>query len=87
MFPPVKTGTSNHTKNLVKAFYKSKTDISLITVKNNQANNDTNFPYPVHRLKSLHFNSKKYFKHLRVVSIFISNYIKTYSIIKRNSGK
>lgn len=85
MFPPIKTGTSNHTKNLVKAFYKSKTDISLITVKNNQAYNDTQFPYPIYRLKALHFNSKKYFKHLRIVSIFISNYIKSYIIIKRKS--
>ena len=76
MFPPIKTGTSNHTKNLVEAFYKSNTDISLITVKNKQANNDTKLPYPVYQLKALHFNSKKYFKHLRVASIFISNYIK-----------
>ena len=75
MFPPIQTGTSFYTYNLAKALAEKSNDVILITAKNNiQNENDENLIYPVIRLRAIHFKMKSFFNHLRVCSIFPSNY-------------
>lgn len=83
MFPPIRTGTSFYSKNLAYTLHKQGHHIIVVTLDNSEASLE-NYPFQVHRLKSLHINAKNYFKHLRFSSIYKSNYKKLFIIAKEN---
>jgi len=83
MFPPIQTGTSFYSRNIAQTLYSQGHHIVVATVKNTEACTE-NFPFPVHRLRALHFKAKNYFKHLRISSVYISNYKNLLKITKEN---
>jgi glycosyltransferase involved in cell wall biosynthesis len=83
MFPPIRTGTSFYSKNLAYTFHNQGHQVNVVTLENNEAKNE-NYPFPVDRLKAIHINTNNYFKHLRVSSIFISNYKNLLKVAKEN---
>lgn len=83
MFPPIRTGTSFYSINLAHALKKRNNQITIVTVKNHDSIRD-NFPFKVLRLKALYIPLKNYFKHLRICSIFPSNYAQIGKTIKNN---
>lgn len=82
MFPPVRTGTSNYSKNIADAFYKKGHDVTVVTLKNKEKGKDL-FPYEVIRLLCIHINIKNYFKHFRISSLFPKNYFFMFKIVKK----
>lgn len=81
MFPPIRTGTSFYTKNLADSFRNAGHEVTLVTVCNKDLVHD-HYVFKVYRLKAWHFPLKKYFKHLRITSLFPSNYFKLSNIVK-----
>lgn len=73
MFPPIRTGTSFHAKNLAQALAARGHAVTLATSRNIGSEDDA-YPFPVHRLPALHFPLDNYFKHLRVCAIFPGNF-------------
>lgn len=83
MFPPIRTGTSFYSKNIAETLYKHGHNIVVVTVKNIDISNES-YPFPVYRLKALHIKAKNFFKHLRISSVYISNYKNFLKITKEN---
>ncbi len=83
MYPPIKTGTSFYSKNIANALHNAGHNVTLLTVKNREMENDYEM-YSVIRLDALHINLKNYFKHLRFVSFLPHNYYRTLKIVKEN---
>lgn len=83
MFPPIRTGTSFYSKNLANALHSIGHNVTLVTAKNRQAEED-NYPFKIYRLQSLHINVNSSFKHLRFCSIFPSNYSKLVSLAREH---
>ena len=81
MFPPIRTGTSFYSKNLSESLTRLGHNVTLVTLKNSEEPED-NYPFEVIRLKAIHLNVKNYFKHLRIASLFLSNYSALVKIIR-----
>jgi len=75
MFPPNRTGTSFYSRNLANALSDLGHEISIITTRNSQENDDSLLKYEVSRIPALHFPIKNYFKHLRFCSLIPSNFL------------
>jgi glycosyltransferase involved in cell wall biosynthesis len=73
MFPPIRTGTSFYSKNLGQALLAAGHSVSVLTLVNRDKQEET-YPFPVRRIRALHFPVKNYFKHFRLCSIFPRNY-------------
>jgi glycosyltransferase involved in cell wall biosynthesis len=84
MFPPMRTGTSFYARNIVQALINHGNNIITVTVKNNEVIEEQN-DFEIHRIKALKFNLKKFFKHLRISSIFPSNYRYISKLVKTNN--
>ncbi len=74
MFPPVATGTSFYSKNLAEALKAAGHSVLLVTTRNNNADTNETYSFPVNRIKAWHFPLKNFFKHLRFCSLIPSNY-------------
>lgn len=83
MFPPIQTGTSFYSRNIAQTLHRQGHHIVVATVKNTEACNEK-FPFPVYRLKAIHFKAKNYFKHLRISSVYLSNYKNLLKITREN---
>lgn len=83
MFPPIRTGTSFYTKNLADSLLKLGHKVTLVTLENSNQQKQSS-SYKIHRLKAFHFPLKNYFKHLRVCSLYLTNFSKMDEIVKED---
>lgn len=74
MFPPVRTGTSFYTRNLAHALQQRGHEVTVVTLENKTDAPDKH-PYPVHRLRAIHFSTLSFFKHFRIACFFPGNYL------------
>ena len=86
MFPPIRTGTSFYSKNLVDNMVKHGHQVTLVTVVNSDTE-EGSYPYQVVRIPALHFPMKSYFKHLRFCSLFPCNYISISRLVKETQAE
>jgi len=85
MFPPVRTGTSFYTSNLANALQQRGHAVTVITLKN-EADAPDEYPYPVHRLRAIHFSTLSFFKHFRIACFFPGNYFEMRQIAKEQQA-
>lgn len=85
MFPPIQTGTSFYAKNLAESLVKIGHNVTVATLENQNYCDNCSI-YKIHRLKALHFPLKNYFKHLRICSVFPSNFSKMATIAQEEKA-
>lgn len=81
MFPPIRTGTSNYSKNIAETLKDLGHDVTLVTLENELSKKDR-YNFPVYRLRATKIPLKNYFKHFRISCIYPGNYSKLYKIAK-----
>lgn len=81
MFPPIQTGTSFYCRNLARTLAAGGHEVLVVTVANTEPFEE-DLPFEVVRLPAIHFPVRNYFKHLRVASIFPSNYTRLSALVR-----
>lgn len=85
MFPPMQTGTSFYSRNMVNELFAAGHDVVVATVSIND-NNCESYLYDVNRIPSIHLSVRNYFKHLRFSSFFPQNYFKLIRLIREKEA-
>lgn len=86
MFPPIRTGTSFYAKNVANILFERGHQVTVVTLNVDGKVEDVEYPFPVHRLSSIHFPIRNFFKHFRIASCIPTNYKKICSIARQSSA-
>ncbi len=86
MFPPIRTGTSFYAKNVANVLSERGHQVTVVALNAEEKVEDEDYLFQVHRLSSIHFPIRNFFKHFRIASCIPNNYKKICGIARQSSA-